>query len=415
MAKVRFKLRRYIGNTKDLLVQLVYRMDGAKNELVFGVDIHVPEKHWNVKERRVRTIKGFPEYHEYNNILDRWESCFNQVWISFQKDGHSPTKEELKESLIAAFKGEKVDSKRIYLLDYFDKFIDDKTRTKITKSTIKQYRNALNHLISYIAKKHKGKKLELKGLDKSFLSGFISYLANDIGHHDNTVNKTIKRLRAVLNEAHRDGLIETKFYEHRDCQVSYVKQPKFYLNEEEIQRIIALDLSNNERLYKVRDKFLIGVWTGLRISDLSALNFKEHIVHDGNGIFFNKLNQKTKKFTPIPLKQSVLAIIDKYDVSLPIISDQKFNKYLKELCQQADINGKVSRVEDGRQKTYEKWELVSSHICRRSFATNAFKAVIHPKYIMPITGHTTVKQFYDYVCIDENEIAETISKHPFFA
>jgi len=77
LAKVRFKLRQY--KDKDPWIQFIYRLDGAKNELVFGVGIHIPEKHWKKETRRARKVKSHPENEMTNKILDKWESTFNNL------------------------------------------------------------------------------------------------------------------------------------------------------------------------------------------------------------------------------------------------------------------------------------------------------------------------------------------------
>ena len=98
-----------------------------------------------------------------------------------------------------------------------------------------------------------------------------------------------------------------------------------------------------------------------------------------------------------------------------MISDQKFNKYIKEICQKvkftqlvegSKINKKTKRKEEGM---YPKWELVSSHICRRSFATNLYGKVDNLT-IMAITGHQTETLFLKYIKTTDTEKAEKLKE-----
>ena len=241
---------------------------------------------------------------------------------------------------------------------------------------------------------------------------FVDYL-RQLSLEDNTIRKIQKRFNAVLNEATRLKINDVLDYQHSDVLVSPVKQEKIYLNKDELDQVQQVNLPFKERLDKVRDWLLLGVNTGLRISDLKRLN-KDHIVDSSEGKILKVLLRKSKNMVSISVNSIVDSIVCKYDGFPPRISDQRFNEYVKELCRMAGINKRVSKIEKGEQVFYEKWQLVSSHICRRSFATNAFKAGLHPKYLMPITGHITVKQFMEYICIDDEENLLIVSKHAFF-
>ena len=81
-----------------------------------------------------------------------------------------------------------------------------------------------------------------------------------------------------------------------------------------------------------------------------------------------------------------------------------FNRYLKQLCKIAEIdkieNGNKFDEEKKRYISgqYPKHELVSSHICRRSFASNHYATELYPTPIlMNITAHSTEKMFLEYI------------------
>jgi integrase len=101
-----------------------------------------------------------------------------------------------------------------------------------------------------------------------------------------------------------------------------------------------------------------------------------------------------------------------------VISSQKFNEYIKTVCRFCGIDElvQITRTVEGKRETaiYAKYELVSSHTARRSFATNAYKAGIPILAIMAITGHSTEKVFMKYVRVSKGEQAGMISSHHFF-
>src|SRR5690606_19042202 len=81
-----------------------------------------------------------------------------------------------------------------------------------------------------------------------------------------------------------------------------------------------------------------------------------------------------------------------------------FNRYIKEVCEIAEINdvvtGNLLDHETNRYKTgkHPKWKLASSHSCRRSFATNFYAQREYPTpLLMNITGHGTEEMFLNYI------------------
>jgi len=119
------------------------------------------------------------------------------------------------------------------------------------------------------------------------------------------------------------------------------------------------------------------------------------------------------------LHWTVRELLEKYDYQLPrVISNQKFNEYLKDLCEKAGFTEPVTlTMTKGGLKythTYKKNELVTVHTARRSFATNMYKAKVPTISIMKITGHRTERAFMQYIKITPEENAELVAKHKYF-
>jgi integrase len=113
---------------------------------------------------------------------------------------------------------------------------------------------------------------------------------------------------------------------------------------------------------------------------------------------------KTGRHLDIPLNPYSAAILQKYRESrkpLPIISNQKTNDYLKELCELVKIDTPIEIVREfGVEKiarTHKKYELVSIHTGRKTFTTLSLEKGIASQDVMAITGHTTFKAFKRYI------------------
>lgn len=128
--------------------------------------------------------------------------------------------------------------------------------------------------------------------------------------------------------------------------------------------------------------------------------------------------QKTSQVVNIPLKQIVVSILMKYGYRMKAISNQKFNEYIKEIGELAGIDSTVvmtDKINGKKQELiYPKYELITTHTARRSFATNAYAAGLDIKNIMSITGHRTEVQFRKYIKTTSEELAEQSAQHQFF-
>ncbi len=128
--------------------------------------------------------------------------------------------------------------------------------------------------------------------------------------------------------------------------------------------------------------------------------------------------EKTDEEVIIPLHTVAKSILDKYSGTPRLISNQKFNQYIKEVCRIVGLTDLVTltRTCGGKKvkTTNEKCDVVSSHTARRSFATNAYKAGVPTLAIMAITGHRTEKVFLKYIKVTKEEHASLASQHDFF-
>ncbi|WP_370477081.1 tyrosine-type recombinase/integrase [Tamlana flava] len=300
-----------------------------------------------------------------------------------------------------------------YVSDYAEYFIEcmpykiqKNGATGVKEVTIKQYRTALNKVLDY--EKKKGKRFKINEVNLKFHADFIQFLSKEQRLNLNTIGKYIKCLKSILKGAKRYGIEINKEAESDGFRSTNEKVHFVTLDEEEIDKIFNLDLSNTPYLDNTRNWLIIGVWTGARVSDL--LNFTlENINKDG---FLEYTAKKTKQKIEIPLHWQIQSIIAKNDWRLPHkISPQKYNDWIKNVCEMAGINkmckGSIFITDKKRKKkektpqrkkigTYPKWMLVSTHTARRSFATNHYGKLSTP-VIMSATGHTTEKQLLEYI------------------
>ncbi|HYF02393.1 MAG TPA: site-specific integrase [Patescibacteria group bacterium] len=303
---------------------------------------------------------------------------------------------------------------------FFERFEEFLILSSSTKKvgTIKSYRTTLNHLKAFEGKT--GVKITFDSIDSMFYDKFLHFLFNehnktangkvvdgkkdekgkvDIGLNSNTAGKSIKVLKTFLRYATENGFNEkmnfTKF------KVLTEEATSVHITSEEIKKLIALDLSQNNRLDAVRDIFLLSCYIGLRYSDISRL--KSENIQNG---YISIQVIKTKEPLRIPLVPQARDILKKYEgKSLHIISNQRMNDYLKELAKLAKIDEPIQIItHKGAQrleKLIPKYELISTHTGRRTFVTLSLEKGMRPETVMRITGHKDLKSFKKYIKITE--------------
>jgi len=263
------------------------------------------------------------------------------------------------------------------------------------------------------------KKIDFNAIDIEFYSDFVHFLETDLLLAKNSIAKYIRTVRTVMNEAKENGYHNNNKFKSRKFAAPTELTTAVYLNEKELNELYCLDLSNNPRLEKVRDLFIIGCFTGLRFSDLQQVTTKnmQPDPKNPNDLYLTIKQIKTKKDVTIPILTVLKEILVKYDNTLPKpISNQKTNLFLKEICQMLPVLNENTEIEFTKAgakvyENYRKYELISTHTARRSFATNAYLAGQQTLNIMAITGHSTEKSFNRYIRVTPLEKARLFKLH----
>jgi integrase len=293
------------------------------------------------------------------------------------------------------------------LFDFIDKYIDDHKATREAGS-LSVYRALKKHLQDY--QQDTKRKVTFDKIDYSFFQSFQTYLLSLTKTVDGkempllnntTIAKQLSTVKTFLSYAKKEGVTVSDKY--RDFKIKKETLEVIALTNEEFETLFYLDLSENKKLAQVRDVFCFACTTGLRYSDLDQLK-REHIKEDEIRLTV----KKTKEPLTIPLNPFSRAILMKYEWMLrpiPVISNQKLNDYVKELCKFAGITEPVEIVRFRGTKreaiTYPKYELIGVHTGRKTFATLSLEKGMSAEEVMTITGHKDYQSFKRYVKVTE--------------
>lgn len=405
MAKIQFFTR---SKGKNKVINLQCRLrDGENVDLIAHTGIKVNTDHWNNKAQKVRDITEAINKDEDNKKLRELNNHILTALTSAE-----PSKEWLNATIDKFHHPEKYEAKQVTLFGFIGDFID-KAPTRINPKTgrpvcykmRREYERTFHYLDGF-AKKQK-RSIDFKDIDLDFYHDFIVHLQS-LNLAQNTIGKKIQTLKIFLNAATDAGInTNMAFKSHRFTAINEESE-SIYLNDTELATLFDMDLSKDVRLERVRDLFLVGCWTGLRFSDWSKVTPSN--ITNGN---LKLKQQKTGGAVLIPLHPTVENLLSKYNGNLPeVITNQKFNEYLKEVAQMAGfietVHKTITKGGITRTTKYQKWERVTTHTARRSFATNLYNAGLPSITIMAMTGHRTEQAFLKYIKVTPDEHANKV-------
>jgi len=409
---VRYNITRVNKEAKEAYLFLIFQYDSGKR-LKYSTREKVEMKYWDSSKQRAIFNKKHPEYVELNLFLNELE----KHTLSVHKLNPTISTQDFRLELDYRLgRKERPETKSLIptFLEFIQIFIDQqKTKEGAKRGTWKKFETVLNHLKNYA--KEKEVLLNYENIDWKFRDSFVNWLYSAPRNHSiNNAAKIIKVTKQFMNEALKHKYHENHIYKEDGFSVSRVKvKNKVRLNFEELKKLIELDLTENPRFERVRDLFVVGSFTGLRFSDWYKIK-KEDIRNEDGAQLLRLMTQKTESEVIIPFLPELKTILEKYDYALPKISVQEFNRTLKDVCKMILEGNTILRIysEGGKKKSenVEKWERVSSHCARRSFATNFYELGISPVILMQVTGHTTEKQFFEYIDLNKMDLALKFAK-----
>jgi integrase len=327
------------------------------------------------------------------NDVDLENETVNGDWLKFQIDLFFERITENKKSEL--------------ITDAIQDIIDNAETRKnakgglgISKSRVNSYTSLKNIITEYQGTK----KYKVKEVNVNFAKDFLKYLINVKKYQVSYATKKIADLKTVCFDAEVNG-IPVHFQLKKIDSTKPTNENIIYLSNAELTNIENTELPT-DALKNVRKWLLLGCNIGQRGGDLLSINESNFV--NRNGLQVIELRQqKTNKNVTIPVLETTKQILN---TGLPYkISIQKFNEHVKRVCELAEINDiikggviEVTKEGEGNKHkrkingNYPKWQLIGSHVCRRSFASNLY-GILPTPLIMQITAHSTEKMLLNYI------------------
>lgn len=397
----------YIASDGTTPLYVRYNYDRTKRTLI-ATGYSIKPEHWDSKKRWIK--RACPQFDEIDALLTKITSRLGEILTYAKENGIDPTVDFV---LLELEKNREYEqrSNRVNMLNTLDLYIEEK-KGKVSHDQIKDYRSLKKHLTNF--KEHSSQPVTFRNLNLKFYNEFMDYLFykaekpdGTVGLLTNSAGKVVRLLKGFVNYQIAKGTIPAVDLTH--FKVVEEETDAIYLSENELAKIYNLNLSDDKELEEIRDIFIVGCYTGLRYSDLSTLS-PEHIDVANETISLKQ--RKVHKAVIIPMIDYVPEILKKYNYDLPKISSYKFNERLKELGKKAKLKQKIEIVrKKGNlrvKEVHEKWEMMSSHTCRRSFCTNMYLSGFPAEELMRISGHKSPAAFMRYIKVDNMQAANRL-------
>ena len=392
-----FKVRKQ-QNSKEITIQMQMNLPDV-TRLVYPICKLKSINEWKPKTKKITDESS-------NNLKEHLSEVAKNSYVEYITKNPNPEislKEFIRNSLKKA-EGKKDFVKTIpTFFEFLDILKNEKIIEKKAKNTIQKY-TALKTVLTGFAAHIRKKEVNYNDIDPfTWKSDFMDYCYSKRNMKGNTLDRYLHMLKYILNDAFERGFHHNKSYKSSKFKGENVVATKIYLSDNELDKIYNNPGINQiNYLDKTRDLFIIQSDTGLRISDRKNID-EVHIKADG----FYLRTQKTNTETFAPHTERTLKILKKYKNILPKISSQKFNDYIKQVCEKAGITDNIEIVTNNKERiNVPKFTLVSSHTARRSYVTNSLLNGYSPQSIMAVTGHKTEAQLYAYSCLTQQQKAK---------
>jgi integrase len=396
-----FSIRKYLAHANKEKSSIIFSISDKKR-LKLPSAISIETKYWDSKLQRVKT--AHPNSFNLNYILDQKFKFLNELCAEHYKNYNELNFDELKHSIKKFNNNES--EKSITLINLIDEYLKErKIEINLKESSATVYKSFKNTVIKFelLTKK----EVLVDQIEKTFQLEFKDYLSK-IGNSDNTIKSKFIILNTLLNYAYDKKYINNQ--EYKKFKIKGHKTDSVILTDDDIKKIHAYE-TNRRTQIDIRIKFLIQIYTGLRLSDLMRLTDDKI---DLKNKIITIITKKPNKEIVIPISKKLTKILENINVS-NLIKDHgasHYNSKLKRLLRDAGLTETVVITEFKNNIQIEhklpKYEVISSHTARRTFITKLIQSGLSPSEIMIITGHNSRSSLDKYIRIPDSDAIKAV-------
>ena len=385
-------MRRNKINSRDLC-PTECRITLDKQRKPFSTGIFINPKNWDSKRQIAKPPNEENTY--INNQLSLIKNKINQAFLLLQ------VKEEPFDvsDIYNQYAGKTL-AKEYKLIEYYQIYLDRLKKLigiEIKQQTWDKFSYIKKDVSEFIKHNYKKSDVKLKDLDFNFISEFEYYSKIELKHKQVTINKALQRLKKVVKQSVINGYLDKNpFEEHKPKKV----YPKIiFLTQQELDKLENYNFQS-EALTRVKDCYLFCCYTGLAYKEMFELK-KDDLIIKPDGInWIYKEREKTERTFSVPLiLPKALEIMEAYssesEFLLPRISNQSFNRLLKEIASVLEISKNLTH-----------------HTARKTFASTVLlNNNISIEVVSKLLGHSKISTTQEYYAeLMPEKLSENLKK-----
>lgn len=385
--KILFYIRRAKKNANNLC-PLTCRITYEFQRKEFSTGIFMNPDYWNASKQKAHPPNK--ENKQINTQLSLIKQDINQAFLFLQVQ----EKNFDVDDIYRQYKGENIKEDKS-IMEIFNLHIAKQEKLigiSTTRVSVRKFYQTKTHVKTFIKWKFNKSDYLLKDMKMSFITEFEYYLKAEKKFEQNTIHKTLQRFRQMVKIAvGLDFIAKDPFLLHKN------KRPKkqvIFLTKEELSELEKHQFASL-RLQQVADMFVFCCYTGLAYKEMANLKPKDLVLGFDGKKWINIYRQKTCRKYEIPLLSKAEEILDKYNEELPIISNQRFNAYLKEIAEIVSIEKKLTH-----------------HLARKTFASTILLYNDVPMEIVSeLLGHSEMQTTQNhYAKVVKKKVGEQMER-----
>lgn len=397
---------RFILKHKPTYAKIIVELTDSQNRITHvDTALVINEYMWDDLKERPKNIY-LKKLKKLNVFLDRIRITVAGYFKEVKVRGKALSLSSLSRRIKKVVTCKNQEYKQGSLLNHINNYINSRQHI-ISQITYRRYKVFFRLIERFEG--HEMRNYMIEEVNADFVKQFLKFGEKEF-YSRSTLHRTIYFIRTILNFLERRG-IRTFVYELELPKEKKQKKNFVILSEIELSKI--RDLEVPKELNSAKDWLVISCYLGQRFSDFMSFNISMlEVIHNRQCISF--MQQKTGKNVILPLHPIVRSLISKNNGFPLKLSLDTYNKQIKEIVRLAGIKTQVYiRKRFGfRSKlvTIDKCNAITSHIGRRSFASN-FYGKIPTALLMDATGHGTEQMFNRYISNFDTERVKLLSNY----
>ena len=413
--KIRYNLQYPNKDKSPIMVSLAW--SGQRIQSSIGISVYTQ----NFDKRNQEMRRNSSGSAEVNNRLNKLKSELLEYYYTLVGTNKKVDKNQILNKLNELL-GKKIEQqanqpeesiepkKIVKMSDILNNFMKSIYNDPSYKASTRRRYRSFEKVMNDFFKNHYD--IEFEKFGKDYLIAYIKYLADKRNYQDSSIQKAVKTVAVILNQAFEDSMIENQRYKSifKTIYSTFkfkTESKRFAITESEIERIEKL-IPKSTAQAETKDKFLFEIYTAIRVSDLEkigqySVNFADETMT------FRQL--KTNEMVTIPLISKAIDMLKKYpNNKFPHVSSKNYLKNIKQLCKDAGMDEEIMIEEKSlnkiTHKVYKKWELIGSHYGRVTCVVAMARNGALAEEIILVTGHKDPNSIRPYMKIAKNEKLE---------